>query len=118
MYNTLRHDAHCTRSLCMHSPMRNSNLGKTIHIYVAEVPKMMHQVQIAQAIGNIRRKAIVYTDSRVRSVSEVLTGIRVVKCNGWTAAFLKRISDLRAIEMRWIRKASFLRASTATLRVK
>ena len=88
------------------------------YIYVAEVLKMMHQVQLAQAIGNIRRKAIVYTDARVRSVNEVLTGIRVVKCNGWTAAFLKRINDLRAIEMRWIRKASFLRASTATLRVK
>ena len=88
------------------------------YLCVAEVRKMMHQVQMAQAIGNIRRRAIVYTDSRVRSVNEVLTGIRVVKCNGWTAAFLKRIRDLRAIEMRWIRKASFLRASTSTLRVK
>lgn len=58
-----------------------------------------------------------YTDSRVRSLNEILTGVRVVKYNGWTAAFLKRISDLRAIEMHWIRRAAYFRASTSTIKV-
>lgn len=74
------------------------------------------QVTIAQRVGRLRRTAINFTDSRVRSVNEVLTGVRVVKYNGWTAAFLKRIADLRASEMHWIKRANFLRASTSTLR--
>jgi hypothetical protein len=68
-------------------------------------------------VGRLRRTAINFTDSRVRSVNEVLTGVRVVKYNGWTAAFLKRIADLRTSEMHWIKRANFLRASTSTLRV-
>ncbi|XP_024398184.1 uncharacterized protein [Physcomitrium patens] len=74
------------------------------------------QVKVAQRVGWLRRSAIDYTDSRVRSVNEVLTGVRVVKYNGWTAAFLKRIGDLRSSEMHWIKRANFLRASTSTLR--
>lgn len=72
---------------------------------------------MAQQVGRLRRIAVNYTDIRVRSVNEILTGVRVVKYNGWTAAFLKRIADLRASEMHWIKKSNFLRASTSTLRV-
>ncbi|KAG0577462.1 hypothetical protein KC19_5G158000 [Ceratodon purpureus] len=74
------------------------------------------QVKVAQRVGRLRRTAINFTDSRVSSVNEVLTGVRVVKYNGWTAAFLKRIGDLRNSEMHWIKRANFLRASTSTLR--
>lgn len=90
------------------------------HVFVAYLftnIAHIHQVKLAQLVGRLRRRAIVYTDSRVRSVNEVLTGVRVVKYNGWTAAFLKRINDLRAIEMHWIRRAAFFRASTSTLKV-
>lgn len=72
---------------------------------------------MAQRVGKLRRIAVSYTDSRVRSVNEILTGVRVVKYNGWTAAFLKRIGDLRASELHWIKRANYLRASTSTLRV-
>ena len=53
----------------------------------------------------------------MRSVNEILTGVRVVKYNGWIAAFLKRIGDLRASELHWIKRSNYLRASTSTLRV-
>ncbi|KAG0612580.1 hypothetical protein M758_6G039100 [Ceratodon purpureus] len=74
------------------------------------------QVKMAQLVGKLRRTAVNYTDSRVRSVNEILTGVRVVKYNGWTAAFLKRIGDLRASELHWIKRANYIRASTSTLR--
>lgn len=50
-------------------------------------------------------------------IAEILTGVRVVKYNGWTTAFLKRISSIRSMELRWIRKAAMLRASTSTFKV-
>jgi len=40
----------------------------------------------------------------------------VIKYNGWIAAFLKRISDLRIAELKLITKAAFLRASNSTIR--
>ena len=72
---------------------------------------------MAKRVGVIRRTAIQYTDARVRLVAEVLAGVRVVKYNGWTDAFLKRMDVLRTQELMWIRRAAFLRAANSTLKV-
>ncbi|KAL2644293.1 hypothetical protein R1flu_011880 [Riccia fluitans] len=74
------------------------------------------QVVIARVIGKIRRHAVKLTDSRVRTVAEILSGVRVVKYNGWTSTFLKRIDEIRCIEISWIRKATFLRACTTSFK--
>ncbi|BBN10831.1 protein MpABCC10 [Marchantia polymorpha subsp. ruderalis] len=74
------------------------------------------QMSIARAVGRMRKHAVKLTDVRVRMIAEILTGVRVVKYNGWTTAFLKRISSIRSMELRWIRKAAMLRASTSTFK--
>ncbi|KAL2644290.1 hypothetical protein R1flu_011877 [Riccia fluitans] len=74
------------------------------------------QIAMAQVIGRIRRKAVKLTDSRVRILAEILAGVRVVKYNGWTSTFLKRIDDIRCIEINWIRKATFVRAFTSSFK--
>ena len=67
--------------------------------------------------GKLRRKAVKYTDERVHLTSEILNGIRVIKYNGWVAPFLRRIADLRKDEIHKIRKSSFIRSATSTIRV-
>ena len=67
--------------------------------------------------GKLRRKAVKYTDERVDLTSEILNGIRVIKYNGWVAPFLHRIADLRKDEIHKIRKSSFIRSATSTIRV-
>ena len=67
--------------------------------------------------GKLRRKAVRYTDERVHLTSEILNGIRVIKYNGWVAPFLRRIADLRKDEIHKIKKSSFIRSATSTIRV-
>eukprot|EP00897_Mesotaenium_endlicherianum_P011044 jgi/Mesen1/9969/ME000072S09378 len=71
---------------------------------------------MAQAVGRIRRTAVKVTDQRVRLVSEVLTGIRVVKYNGWTSSFLARLASLRKAEMGRIIRAAYLRSANSTVK--
>jgi hypothetical protein len=73
---------------------------------------------MASVIGKIRNRAVKLTDSRVRLVSEVLTGVRVVKYNGWSLPFLERIQGLRQREMAHISKAGYLRSANSTIKVK
>lgn len=75
------------------------------------------QVSKAQGIGSMRKGAVKLTDARIRTVQEILSGVRVVKYNGWTTAFLARIEQLRSVEMRWIKKGAYIRASNSALRV-
>ncbi|KAL3697480.1 hypothetical protein R1sor_011556 [Riccia sorocarpa] len=74
------------------------------------------QAWIASIIGRIRRTAVRLTDSRVRTVAEILSGVRVVKYNGWTTTFLKRIDEIRSLEIRFIRRATLLRACTTSFK--
>ena len=72
---------------------------------------------MARRVAAIRPRALRFTDARVRLVGEVLSGIRVVKVNGWTAAFLQRIFSLRDSELKWLRRASYVRSANSTLKV-
>ncbi|MCO5614705.1 hypothetical protein L7F22_068989 [Adiantum nelumboides] len=75
------------------------------------------QVWMAHLGARLRIKAIKYTDSRVHLTGEVLNGIRVIKYNGWIALFLRRIQELRHLEINGIKRASLVRAATSTIRV-
>ncbi|MCO5568700.1 hypothetical protein L7F22_022399 [Adiantum nelumboides] len=74
------------------------------------------QVWMAYLGARLRIKAIKYTDSRVHLTGEVLNGIRIIKYNGWIAPFLRRIQELRHLEINGIKRASLVRATTSTIR--
>ncbi|CAI5974351.1 unnamed protein product [Closterium sp. NIES-64] len=76
----------------------------------------MHQVWMAKRVAALRPKALKFTDARVRLLGEVLSGMRVVKVNGWTAAFLDRIRALRDNELQWLRRAAYVRSVNSTLK--
>jgi len=54
-------------------------------------------------------------DNRVRLMSETLQGMRVLKFFSWEESFRERISALRHIELRALRKQLYLRAVTTFL---
>lgn len=73
-------------------------------------------VWMGWAVGHFRRKAIKYTDTRITLLGEILSGIKTVKYNGWTAPFLGFIAQIRDSELKYITRAAFFKSSTSTLK--
>lgn len=64
----------------------------------------------AKRFGTLRRATVIERDERIKTTSDALAGISVVKMYAWEPPMQKRISDLRDREVKHIRKASVLRA--------
>ncbi|XP_052505903.1 ATP-binding cassette sub-family C member 4-like [Budorcas taxicolor] len=59
--------------------------------------------------SSLRSKTAALTDDRIRTMSEVITGIRTVKMNAWEKSFIDLITRLRRKEISRILKSSYLR---------
>jgi ATP-binding cassette, subfamily C (CFTR/MRP), member 2 len=55
------------------------------------------------------------TDSRVKLMTEILTGIRVLKFFAWEPPFLEKVEDIRKQEMAQVLRRSKLNAIVTTL---
>ncbi|KAG0227715.1 hypothetical protein BGW41_003704 [Actinomortierella wolfii] len=66
-------------------------------------------------------KKLEQMDERVRLMTEILAGMKIIKLYGWGESFLKKVLSIRAVEMDALRKLTILRAflnmvfSSATL---
>ena len=58
-----------------------------------------------------RGKAVKITDSRVRLITEVLQGIRLIKLYGWEAFYIRRIEGMREKELRAVKVYSYVSSS-------
>lgn len=58
---------------------------------------------LAAKIKNLRESASYHTDDRVKVLSEVVKGIKLVKLYAWEFSFIKRILSYRAKELRDLR---------------
>ncbi|XP_059740420.1 ATP-binding cassette sub-family C member 4 isoform X5 [Bos taurus] len=58
---------------------------------------------------SLRSKTTALTDKRIRTMSEVITGIRTIKMNAWEKLFIDHITRLRSKEISKILKSSYLR---------
>ncbi|MCO5605565.1 hypothetical protein L7F22_059748 [Adiantum nelumboides] len=76
----------------------------------------LNYIWIFELRARLRTRAVKYTDSRVHLTEEILNGIRVIKYNGWIPPFLRRIKELRRNEIHRIKRSSFVKASTSTIR--
>ncbi|XP_045018396.1 ATP-binding cassette sub-family C member 4-like isoform X1 [Bubalus bubalis] len=59
--------------------------------------------------SSLRSKTAALTDNRIRTMSEVITGIRTIKVNAWEKSFIDLITRLRRKEISKILRRSYLR---------
>ncbi|XP_052506052.1 ATP-binding cassette sub-family C member 4-like [Budorcas taxicolor] len=59
--------------------------------------------------SSLRSKTSALTDDRIKTMSEVITGIRTIKMNVWEKSFIDRITRLRRMEISKILRSSYLR---------
>ncbi len=67
------------------------------------------QARLGTLVGRLRGATVKHTDERAKVMSEVLTGIRLIKLCAWEAAFADKVARLRASELRGLRSAALLR---------
>ncbi|XP_061926630.1 ATP-binding cassette sub-family C member 12-like [Entelurus aequoreus] len=66
------------------------------------------QVILAKMINKFRVKAILMTDSRVRTMNEILSSIKLIKMYAWEDCFLDKVSELREREKKHLRVSSYI----------
>ncbi|CAM6123349.1 unnamed protein product [Calypogeia fissa] len=74
------------------------------------------QLSISEGVGRMRARSVKITDTRIRTIQEILSAVGALKYNGWIAPFLARVQHIRSTEMLWIRRAAFLRGASAAMR--
>ncbi|XP_055263306.1 ATP-binding cassette sub-family C member 4-like [Moschus berezovskii] len=70
---------------------------------------LLLQSYIGKLFSSLRSKTAALTDNRIRTMSEVITGIRTIKMNAWEKSFIDLITRLRSKEISTILKSSYLR---------
>ncbi|KAI8918385.1 P-loop containing nucleoside triphosphate hydrolase protein [Powellomyces hirtus] len=73
------------------------------------------QGAFAARFAQLRKKLVVFRDDRIKSISDMLAGIMVVKLYAWEIPFVKKINELRERELGYIKSAAILRAINEAL---
>ncbi|XP_054264491.1 ATP-binding cassette sub-family C member 3-like [Macrosteles quadrilineatus] len=68
---------------------------------------------IANKVKFLQMKQMKYKDERVKLMNEVLSGIKVLKLYAWEPSFKDYISKIREKELKLMRRAALLNASTS-----
>ncbi|XP_022598440.1 multidrug resistance-associated protein 9 [Seriola dumerili] len=66
------------------------------------------QVLLVKLINTFRWKAIVITDSRVRTMNEILNSIKLIKMYAWEDSFEKKIAVLRKNERKQLQRVNYV----------
>uniref|UniRef100_A0A4W2FW02 Multidrug resistance-associated protein 4-like n=1 Tax=Bos indicus x Bos taurus TaxID=30522 RepID=A0A4W2FW02_BOBOX len=75
---------------------------------------LLLQSCFGMSFSSLRSKTAALTDDRIRTMSEVITGIRTVKMNVWEQSFIDLITRLRRKEISKILRSSYLRGMNLT----
>uniref|UniRef100_A0A3B4WDB0 ATP binding cassette subfamily C member 4 (PEL blood group) n=1 Tax=Seriola lalandi dorsalis TaxID=1841481 RepID=A0A3B4WDB0_SERLL len=67
------------------------------------------QTMFGRLFSTLRAETAVLTDERIRTMNEVITGIRVIKMYGWEKPFAALVDEIRRMEISRIMKSSYLR---------
>uniref|UniRef100_A0A8C3W8H5 Multidrug resistance-associated protein 4 n=1 Tax=Catagonus wagneri TaxID=51154 RepID=A0A8C3W8H5_9CETA len=70
---------------------------------------LLLQSCIGKWFSSLRSKTAAHTDNRIRTVSEIITGIRTVKMYTWEKSFTELITRLRRKEISKILRSSYLK---------
>ncbi|XP_027249743.1 multidrug resistance-associated protein 4 isoform X4 [Cricetulus griseus] len=64
---------------------------------------------IGKLFSSLRSKTAAFTDARIRTMNEVITGMRIIKMYAWETSFAELITSLRRKEISKILGSSYLR---------
>ncbi|XP_047432401.1 ATP-binding cassette sub-family C member 4-like [Mugil cephalus] len=67
------------------------------------------QTMFGRLFSKFRSKTAVLTDSRIRIMNEVVSGIRIIKMYAWEKPFAALVTDVRGKEISKVMKSSYLR---------
>uniref|UniRef100_UPI0037E9291E ATP-binding cassette sub-family C member 12-like n=1 Tax=Semicossyphus pulcher TaxID=241346 RepID=UPI0037E9291E len=73
------------------------------------------QFVFARLIHRFQQKAVIITASRVHTVNELLTCIKLIKMYVWEQAFSSKITDIRTSEQRMLEKAALIQNISVTI---
>eukprot|EP00762_Andalucia_godoyi_P000617 ANDGO_05406.mRNA.1 ABC transporter C family member 2 len=73
------------------------------------------QGRVTTILGKLRKETMRFTDKRVKTINEVMQGIRVIKFFAWESSFAQRILDIRAAEIVKVRASALVRAGNTAL---
>lgn len=64
---------------------------------------------LGNIVGKVRARNAVKTDERIKLMSEVISGIQVIKMYAWEVPFQKSVAEKRSDELKEVRTATILR---------
>ena len=73
------------------------------------------QLKVGKYISYLRRETAKLTDERIKTMKELIAGMRVVKMQGWEEPFSKKVDQLRVQELSYIRTTSFIKGANMVL---
>ncbi|KAM0753983.1 ABC transporter [Meredithblackwellia eburnea MCA 4105] len=92
------------------------NLGVSSLAGIALVAVAMpFQTYAMRKLFMLRRKSMVFTDARIKLISELLLGIRVIKLFAWESPYLQKVHNFRKRELVGIRNLLTIRAANQAL---
>jgi ATP-binding cassette subfamily C (CFTR/MRP) protein 1 len=68
------------------------------------------QILVARRIGRNRGQMVRHTDARVKILSEILQGIRVIKFYAWEVPMAERVQEIRVLELACVKYALLLKS--------
>ncbi|XP_029624493.1 multidrug resistance-associated protein 9 isoform X4 [Salmo trutta] len=83
-----------------------------VSVYLVFIPI---QFTMARLIQRFRRKAVSVTDTRVRTMNEVLTCIKLIKMYAWETSFEKKITDIRKKEKQLLELAGYTQSINSSI---
>uniref|UniRef100_A0A674CXX2 ATP-binding cassette sub-family C member 5 n=1 Tax=Salmo trutta TaxID=8032 RepID=A0A674CXX2_SALTR len=83
-----------------------------VSVYLVFIPV---QFTMARLIQRFRRKAVSVTDTRVRTMNEVLTCIKLIKMYAWETSFEKKITDIRKKEKQLLELAGYTQSINSSI---
>ncbi|KAK3817781.1 MAG: P-loop containing nucleoside triphosphate hydrolase protein [Benniella sp.] len=73
------------------------------------------QAVFSRQFGSIRSKTVQARDDRIRTLSDVISGIELVKLCAWEVPFQEKVMMLRSSELKYIGKANTMRATNMAI---
>ncbi|KAI3703640.1 hypothetical protein L1987_73832 [Smallanthus sonchifolius] len=81
--------------------------------FLATILIMLSNIPLGRFQEKFQAKLMKCKDKRMKTTSEILKNMRILKLHGWEMKFLSRIDDIRSNEAHWLYKYTFSVAMTS-----